>query len=227
MSEPKMNPEPNKAPVPPPGETVNTPMPDSFDGIRFEIGRIIKYIQDGRKDPTVISTAHKIAELASSTARQMGREVNGDTRDLIWLEGIHAWCHASFEHVSNPANIDLIKTPVRMLRELEIPEVIQKSMWEPIRDGMAKAAGKDPATLVLPKPKTTGSSAAATCLLLALAAAVDITPIKMKFGGTDGTLYYLWGRIHASDKWHDVDIILPKFGDHRQFEDYEEIEILV
>lgn len=221
----KIDPLKSNVPLPPPGETVRMQLPDSFDGIRFEIGRIFKYIQDARKNPVIIATAQKIAELASDTARQLKRKVTSDSREEIWLEGIHAWCHARFEHVSSPDGIELIKTPGRMLRELEIPEILAKAMWEPIRDRMAKADGKDPASLTLPMPKTSGSSAVAVTLPLSLAAAIGITPIKMKFGGYDGTLCYVWGFVWASEKWYDVDIILPEFGKHRKFGHYEEIEV--
>lgn len=212
-------------PLPGQHEVQRTALPDSFDGIRYEIGRIVKYIQDGHKDPAVISMAQKIAELAAGTARQLKRKVNKDTRELIWLEGIHAWCHANFEHVSNPAGVELLKTPQRMMRELEIPEALSRSVWEPIRDQMASAAGKDPAKLKLPSPKITGNSAMAGCLLLTLAAAVGITPIRLRFGGTDGTLHYAWGSVYDQDRWHDVDILLPKFGRALKFDCYENMEI--
>lgn len=143
MSQPELNPQESDRPSPGPGQIFRTPIPDSFDGIRFEIGRLFEYIQDGHKDPTVIGTAQKIAELAAGTARQLGRKITPENSDLAWLEGIHAWCHDRFELVSNPTNAELLKTPGRMLRELEIPEAISMAMWEPIRDAMAKAAGKN------------------------------------------------------------------------------------
>lgn len=213
------------APILAPNEIVRTTLPDSFDGIRYEIGRVVKYIQEGRKDPAVIALAQKIAELAAGTARQLKRKVNSDTRDLIWLEGIHAWCHANFEHVSNPVHIELLKTPARMIRELDIPEAFSRALWEPIRDQMAASAGKDPAKLKLPTPKITGNSAMAGCLVLTLAAAVGITPLRLRFGGDDGTLYYIWGSAHAGGQWHDVDILLPKFGKALKFNCYENVDI--
>lgn len=212
-------------PIPGPNETLRTPLPDSFDGIRYEIGRIVRYIQEGHKDPAVIGTAQKIVELAAGTARQLKRKVNSDTRHLIGLEGIHAWCHANFEHVSNPAGAELLKTPQRMIRELEIPEALSRAVWEPIRDQMAAAAGKDPAKLKLPSPRITGNSALAACLVLTLAAAVGITPVRLSFGGTNGTLHYAWGSVHAGDSWHDVDILLPKFGKALKFDCREDVDI--
>lgn len=214
-----------KAPLPKPGSNVRQKPPGAFDGIRFEIERLIQYIREGHKDPAAIAIAHKIAELAAGTARELGREVTEKNRDLIYLEGIHAWCRDRFEHVFNPAGAELIKSPARMLRELEIPEALSTAMWEPIRDSMAKAAKKDPAALRLPIPKVTGSSAVSTCFVLTLAAAVGITPLRMRFGGHDGTLHYMWGSAHAAGEWRDVDIMLPALGEHHPFGNYEDVGV--
>ncbi len=211
----------SEQPLPKPHEVLRTPLPDSVDGIRFEIARLSKYIMEGTKDPLVIATAQKIAELSLGTARQLRRTIADKDRNLIVLKGIHAWCHANFEHISNPAGVEVIKTPTRMLRELEIPEEFARAIWEPIRDSMAKNRAK----LTLPKPRVTGSSAVAVCLLLTLAAALGITPMRMRFGGHAGTVYYVWGNVHAAGRWHDVDILLPKFGKHEVFEVYELVEI--
>lgn len=211
--------------IPAPGEIVRTALPDSLDGIRFEIGRLVKYVQEGHKDPLIIATAEKIVELAAGTARKLGRKVTTGTRELIWLEGIHAWCHKNFEHVENPAGAEVIKTPARMLRELEIPEGLAMAFWEPIRDSMAKADGKDPLKLKLPKPKVTGSTAISSCLVLTLAAAAGIAPVRFAFGGHHGSFHYLWGSVFASGKWHDVDILLPKFGKRKYFDSCEVIDV--
>lgn len=210
--------------VPAPKQIIRTAIPDSMDGIRFEIARMSKYVEDGHKDPAVIATAQKIAQLAVGTARQL-KKFTDETRELSWLQGIHAWCHANFEPVSNPAGAEVIKTPARMFRELEIPEALAKAVWEPIRDSMAKAAGKNPSKLKLPKPMITGGPAVAVCLVLSLVAAVGITPMKMRFGGYDRTITYVWGSAFIGDKWHDVDVLLPKFGEHREFPYYEDVEI--
>ena len=210
-------------PIPNPGEVIKTPLPDSMDGIRFEVARLSKYILDGAKDPLVIATAQKIAELSLGTARQLKQGVTEKTRHLITLKGIHAWCHTNFEHVSNPAGAEVIKTPARMLRELEIPEEFARAFWEPIRNAMAKKREK----LTLPKPRITGSSGVAVCLLLTLSVAVGIMPIRMRFGGHAGTVHYVWGNVYAAGKWHDIDILLPKFGKHEVFEHYELVEIPV
>lgn len=213
--------------IPGPNETIRTPLPDSFDGIRFEIGRLIQYVQEYRKDPMVLATAQKVASLALGTARQLRKKVTSETKGRIILHGLWAWARAHFEHVSNPANIEVIKTPARMLREIEIPEALSTAIWEPIRDAFikeAKEAGKNPAKLKLPISKTTGNSAVATTLILSLAAAVGMD-VRMRFGGENGVLYYMWGVAYAGDGWVDVDIIHDCFGKHPKFEHLESVDI--
>lgn len=213
--------------IPGPNEVIRTSIPDSLTGIRYEFGRLVKYIIEGSKDPLVISTAQKITGLAMGTARQLKQKVTEKTRDLIAIKGIHAWCHANFEPVSNPANVEVIKTPARMLRELEIPEEIARAMWEPIKDAMAKDSGKDPAKLTFQKPKITGNSAMATCLILTLALAVGITPMRMRLGGAGGNIHYIWGNVWVDDRWYDVDVLVQEIGKHKEFEQYETCDIPV
>jgi hypothetical protein len=184
-----------------------------------------KYIDEGRKEPIVITTARKIAEISAGTARSLGRDVTDETRQLIQLEGIHAWTRERWEYVKDPAGIELIKTPSRMLRELDIPEALSTAMWEPIREAMAARLKKDPAALSLPIPKVTGDSDEAVVLVLALAAALDIGPLKMRLGGTEGVIHYVWGAAYAAGEWRDCDILHPEFGKHHPFDIIEEMEI--
>jgi len=207
-------------PLPKKGEIDRTKLPNTMEGVRFEIARISKYIVDGCKDPLVIFTAQKIAGLALGTARQLGQKVTDKNRELIILKGLHAWGHANFEHISNPPNVEIIKTPARMIRELEIPEEFARAFWDPIRESMAK--GKK---VGLPKPRITGSCGVSTTLILTLAAAVGFRFLQMKFGGQKECLHYLWGCVNVGDRWIDVDILMPEFGEHHKFEKVELIGI--
>ena len=214
-----------KAPVPKPKETRRTRLPDDAEGMHIILGRLVKYVQDSRKDPVVLATAQKIAELAIGTARQIGRKVDGETRPLILLEGIHAWCSARFEYVPNPVNIQILKTPRRQLCELEIPEGLAHALWEPIRNRMAADAKMDPGDLKLPAPKISGNSGDATSLVLSLAAAVGISPLRMMLGGEDGDLHYAWGQAYAAGGWRDIDALHPKLGECHKFENSTHIDI--
>lgn len=181
-----------------PGEVNKTQLPDSFEGIRFTVGRMIKMIQEARKDPLVIATARKISAITTSS-----RKAREGERDLLVFKGIHAWCKKHFEYVKDPVNIELIQTPNRMLRELEIPPQLQMMMWKPI----AKVLGGK-----LPRPKMTGDSDESTIIGLSLAAAVGIEPLRVRLGGYEGTICYAWGAAKLAGKWWNLDILTPGFN---------------
>lgn len=185
------------------GETRTTTLPPGVDGIRYTIDRMVTMIQDARKDPLVIATARKIAA------------VSGD-QELYWLRGIHAWCRANFTYVNDPVGIELIQTPNRMLRELLIPAQLHKAVW----DDVAPAVGGS-----MPEPKMTGDADEATVISLALAAAVGISPLRIRLGGSDGALYTCWGSAHVDGKWVDVDVLHEVFGKHQDVPHVEAVDV--
>jgi hypothetical protein len=186
---------------PGPGETRRYKLPDTFDGIRFEIGRIVKMIQEAKKDLLVIETARKIAALSTS-----GRKIKTEEdRRFYTLKGIHAWCKDNFVYVDDPANIELIQTPNRMLRSLQIPPQLHMAMWKPI----AKELGGN-----LPRPRIAGDSDEAATLVLALLAAVGFEHLKIRCGGTDDVVHYVWGGVETDGYIYDLDILHPKFDSH-------------
>jgi hypothetical protein len=211
--------------VPGPGEAKVVPIPDSFDGIRCEVGRLIAYIYEAKKDPLVLATAQKIAELSMGTARQVGRKLAKESLDVIQLRGIDAWCRARYQYVANPVGIEIIKTPARVLRELDIPEEIALAMWEPIRNSFCKVTGQNPKKLTLPTPKFTGTSAVATCLVLSLAAAIGISPIRMRFGGIDDSVHHVWANVYAGGRFYDVDIAESEFDKTGTFQTYQLLDV--
>lgn len=195
-----------------PGEARRLVIPDSFDGIRFEVGRMVKMVEEARKDPLVITTARRIAAL-SITSR---KPKNNEERNLLILKGIHRWCKENFVYVDDPVGVELIQTPNRMLRELEIPPQLHMLMWKPI----AKAVGGK-----LPRPMMTGDSDESSILGLSLAAAVGIYPLRVCLGGNGGALHYAWGAAQINGKWRNIDILSPKFDTHPPFDDLEHVDI--
>lgn len=206
-------------PIPAPGVAVGTKIPDGMDGIRYTAGRLVKFVQEGRKDPLVLGTARKIAALSLGAARKRGVRITERNRPLIILKGIHAWCRSNFEYVNDPVNVEVIQTPNRMLRDLGIPEMLATAMWAPLRNvpGWKK--------LALPKPRITGDSDEAVTISLSLVAAVGIHPIKMRFGGEEGSVRYVWGAAWADKRWRDIDILMPKFDQHHEFQEYQDLQI--
>lgn len=198
-------PPPPEDPAPKPGESTITTLPDGADGIRYTVGRMIRMIQDARKDALVISLARKIAAVSSS-------EQDGAGRELYWLRGIHAWCRANFTFVHDPVGIELIQTPNRMLRELQIPAELHLAVWAPI----GKAMGGN-----LPPPKMTGDADEATVISMALAASIGIEPLRVVLGGTDNMIHTCWGQAYVDGKWVDIDVLEewgPKNGRCKAFE---------
>lgn len=195
-----------------PGETRSTKLPDSLDGIRFTVGRMVKMIKESRKDPLIIGTARKIAALSLP-----GRKLRGDrTREWWILKGIFGWCKDNFVYVDDPEGVELLQTPNRMLRELEIPPQLHMLMWKPI----AKVLGGN-----LPRPKMTGDSDESTTIALALAAAVGIGPLKVCLGGHGGGIQYAWGAAKINGKWRNIDILSEKFDTHPPFDTLDDVEV--
>lgn len=195
-----------------PGEVNRLQVPESLEGIRFTAARMAKMIQAGKTDPLVIATARKISAITTSS-----RKAREGERDLLVLKGIHAWCKTNFECVKDPVNVELIQTPNRMLRELEIPSQLHMMMWKPI----AKVLGGK-----LPRPKMTGDSDESTILGLALAAAVGIEPLRIRLGGIEGTICYGWGAAKIVGKWWNLDILTPGFNKYpKEMQILEEIDV--
>lgn len=194
-----------------PGEVKRFQFPESMDGIRFTIGRMIQIIQEAKSDPLVIATARKISALTTSS-----RKIREGERDLTVLKGIHAWCKGHFEYVNDPVNVELIQTPNRMLRELDIPPQLHMLMWKPIAKVMKGA---------LPRPKMTGDSDESTILGLSLAAAVGIEPLRITLGGHDGTMFYAWGAAKTAGKWWNIDILTPGFNKYPKLDIIEQVDV--
>lgn len=211
--------------VPGPGEFKRHRFPDGFDGIRYELQRMVKFIQEGRKDPLVIETARKVAELAADASRQIGRDVTVEKRPLIQLEALHAWCRDNFVYMADPVAVELIQTAPRQLRRLEFPEELTSGFWTPIQKLAAAKARVDVGTLTMPKPKMVGDSDEAVIISLALAAALGIEPLKMRLGGQNKAIHYVWGAAYADGKWRDFDILHEKFDEQAPIELLDEMEV--
>lgn len=184
-----------------PGEVRRLKVPDGMDGIRFAAGRMVKMIQEAKIDPLVISTARKIAAL-STTGRKIRTYAE---RRLYTLRGIHAWCKRNFQYVDDPANVEVIQTPNRMLRDLQIPSQLHMAMWKPIAKDMG---GK------LPRPVIVGDSDESAILVLSLAAAVGFDSLFIRLGGTDQTIHYAWGGVKTDGKMYEIDVLHPTFNKH-------------
>jgi hypothetical protein len=189
-------------------------IPDSMDGIRFTVGRMVKMIQDARKSPVMISMGQKISSMAvGSRKKKKARQ-----REEFILRGIHAWCRENFTFVNDPVGVECIQTPERMMRNLDIPRQVQKAIWDPI----GKALGGR-----MPPPRMTGDADDITVLALSMAAAVGISPLYVVLGGDKGsrTIMTCWCRADVRGKVYDFDVLSEKFGKPSGWDEMEKIEV--
>lgn len=202
------------APPPRDGEVRRTALPDTFDGIRFEIGRMIEYVRDAATDPVVAANAH---------AACAGAETPSEC-----LKAIDAWCRAHFAYVNDPPNVEVLQTPRRMIKQTRVPPEVLKSIMVPFYDAMASAI--DPAQVeeYVPPPLTTGDCDEGASLFLSNCACVpEIGPLRFRFGGHDDTLHHVWDSVGCEGTFHDSDLTEPDYtlGDFSKFAHYEEVEV--
>ncbi len=212
-------------PPPAPGTARTTALPSGHEAIEYELARMALFIKEGRTDPLVVETAREVAQLSAQVSRQLGREVTDENRDLVHLEGLHAWCRERFEYVRDPAGVELIQTPQRMLRGLQVAPEVLESYWKPIRKAMETTLSTKHRDAVVaamvPSPKMVGDADEAVIITLALAAAIGIQPLRMRLGGNGDVLNYAWASAWAMGAWHDVDILHPEFDKHHEFDTYQ------
>lgn len=220
-----------QADLPQDGEVLRTSLPDTFDGIRFEIGRMVKYVQDGRKDPLLIDTARQIAsgygEFVAEMGRRDGRTIDVHNNKTLYVEGIDLWCREHFTYVNDPPNVEVIQTGRRMLKQTKLPREIIAHIMEPFYKAMEEADPSFNRSSYTPPPRYTGDCDEAAVMFCTLCACLDIAPVQFRFGGNDGTLHHVWSRVQADGNWYDSDLTEPgyRLGDFSQFAAYESVEI--
>jgi len=217
------------APPPRDGEVRRTALPDTFDGIRFEIGRMISYVDAATKDPVVINHTADICGAAS--AKMNGARLSGaEERDLS-LQAIDRWCRERFVYVNDPPNVEVLQTPRRMIKASRVPPAVIRSVIDPFYEAMTAVASPDSVAAYQPPGICSGDCDEAGALYNALCAvapcAEPIRPLRFRFGGHDGTLHHVWSRVGCGEKLVDADLTEPGFalGDFSKFEHYEEVEI--
>lgn len=219
------------APSPGTGEVRRTSLPDTFDGIRYEIGRMVQYVKDARKDPLVVDTARLAAvhfgKFVEEMSAREGKPISAHNNKTIMLEGIDIWCRHHFAYVNDPANIEYMQTQRRMIKTTKVPREVLEHIMQPFYAAMEKTDPSFARSSYSPPPLYIGDCEEAVSLMLGMCAALDITPVRFRFGGNGGTLHHVWGKIQADGEWYDSDLTEPeyKLGDFSDFESYEELEI--
>jgi hypothetical protein len=225
------------------GEVIRTALPDTFDGIRYEIGKMVNYVKAAAKDPFMIAHSRAIVDGYARRAQMGGISLAGvDPRGLA-IEALEGWCREHYSYVNDPPNIEVIQTPKRMVKQTLIPEAVTRDIMEPILGAMSQAMG--PKVLEYEFPGlTAGDCDEGSTLMNANCAAWrpevgemsaakgtagsgPIRPIRFRFGGNGGTLHHVWARPYLGEDGVDCDLTEPGYalGDYSKFEQYEEVEV--
>lgn len=217
------------APPPKAGDVISTPIPDDFDGIRFEVSRMVEYVRAAKRDPLVVDTARYIAERSAAASDQMGSPVvamSDSERKLLFVEGIVYWCQENYFYVCDPAGIELMQTSGRMIRQQRTPRELLEVFFNPIMNRMAQARGVDPSGIHMPDGRAIGDCEEGVVLSLSLCVALDIVPVRFEFGGNDGTLHHVWSGVHTGEAWHQFDVTQPTLGVDQvlPFENYDTLD---
>lgn len=195
------------------------------------MGRMVAYVQEARKDPLVIDAARLAAvhfgKFVEEMSAREGKPIIAHNNKTIALEGIDIWCRHHFCYVNDPANVEFMQTPRRMIKQTRVPREVLEHFMEPYYKAMENADASFDRASYSPPPLYIGDCEEAVSLMLGMCAALDITPIKFRFGGTGGTLHHVWGQVQADGEWYDSDLTEPEYrlGDFSDFEHYDELEI--
>jgi len=222
------------APSPKDGEVRRTALPDTFDGIRFEIGRMCQYVKDARKDSVMLEHCRQVcAEYLAAAEERAERERRPFDRNVAFLQAAEAWCRENYVYVNDPPNIEVIQTPRRMVKWTRVPPEVIRHITDPLLSAMEDAAPGFDARRYTPPGICPGDCDEGSCLMvshcvcIAACMGADIGPFRFRFGGNDGTLHHVWAYVRCGGKWWDCDLTEPgyRLGDHSGFEAYEEVEV--
>lgn len=227
------------APSPRSGEVKRTALPDTFDGIRYEIGRMLQYVKDSVDDPAVRRQAERIQK--ESGALSMGGAQLGaaDSRALK-LQAIDEWCRAHFRYVNDPPNVEVIQTPGRMVKQTQVPKEVIQYLMTPFYDAFSKA-GIDVSGYVPPATYVgdcdegvTGMTSLCACTFGIGAGNPSMNGdgqadvrYFFQFGGNQGTLHHVWSKTVMDGMEYHADHTEPgyRLGDHSPFDAYEDVEV--
>jgi hypothetical protein len=217
------------APPPRDGQVLRTALPDTFDGIRFEIGRMIEYVIDAAKDPVVIDHVQEICSRYRDRANSMGQSEGVDYPDDASLRrmAIEAWCREHYAYVNDPPNIEVLQTPRRMIKQTQVPPDVIRCLMEPFYNGFKEVLPASKVDAYEPPQITAGDCDEGADLELAQCAAAGIKPLYFEFGGHDDTLHHVWGSAFSAGEMVHSDLTEPdyKIGQHSKFPHYENVEI--
>ncbi|HXX92351.1 MAG TPA: hypothetical protein VEN81_01880 [Planctomycetota bacterium] len=220
------------APPPSAGEVRRTALPDTFDGIRFEIGRMIKHVKMAEKDPVVQAHVKEITgaylDYVAEETRMNGSEYPKDLETTLAIEAIDLWCRDHYVYVNDPPNIEVIQTPVRMIKQTKVPPEVISYIISPFYDEFAAYDGKIRVEDYVPPSIYIGDcDEGSACMLGQCICVPGARPLQFKFGGNLETLHHVWALIGGDGKMYDCDHTEPGYvmGQFSKFKTYETAEV--
>ncbi len=212
------------------GQVLRTALPDTFDGIRFEIARMAKYVQHAARDPFMREISAQICGAHVEMAGRMGlgAEVESSDPRAVAIEALEAWCREHLVYVNDPIGIEVIQTPKRMVKQTMVPPEVILDVIAPVHEAMVETFGDAMKGYVPPEISAGDCDELSTGIVsLAAAAPVEIRPLRFRFGGNKGTLHHVWGKPYIGDVGVDCDLTEPGYGlgDFSTFQSYEEAEV--
>lgn len=231
------------APSPRSGEVRKTALPDTFDGIRFEIGRMGQYVSDAVRDPVVQRQAREIQDTYGRMVRDyvgMGRALSSSDDKAIKLQAIDDWCREHAVYVNDPPNVEVIQTPRRMVKQTKVPARVIQYLMTPFYEAFADANLGHLIQDHVPRKTYIGDCDELVTCMQGLCACTFLdrssrmgseensARLFFQFGGNEGTLHHVWAKTVLDGVDYHADHTEPGFtlGDHSKFEAYEDVEIL-
>jgi hypothetical protein len=212
------------------GESFRTRIADSWDGIRFEIGRMCEMVRHGIGDPLVIDQAGwNLSTIEDDEARR--NPVEMARAQFHWVRGV-------FQYVPDSYRMEKLETANRQIRRSKIPKEIIMAATAPI---YASRTGKDLGEMTfadipgLPV-KISGDCDEASTLAASLVSACGIRTRFMlgRIGDGEG-FHHVWAQADVLGDGSDnsfemgsMDVTEPEFDELGKFatmDAYKPVEI--
>lgn len=228
------------APSPKSGEVRRTALPDTFDGIRFQIGRMAQYVEDAVRDPVVRRQAEEIQGERGSGISMNGSGLSDSDERILKLQAIDDWCRTHARYINDPPNVEVIQTPGRMVKQTKVPSDVIRYLMTPFYEALTEI-GTPGVDGYVPPSTYTGDCDEMVDMMTSLTACTfrggnssmgaeenGSARFFFQFGGNEGTLHHVWSKTVLDGTEFHADHTEPHFqlGDHSKFEAYEDLEVL-
>lgn len=231
MAKPRKLEQTIDAPAPQGGRARRIKLPNDWRGIQYEIGRMGAQIKEQYANPEIIDCARQVAgrwvRFVEDQMARRGEPYRVGNSQAVRLEGIDIWCRHHFVYCNDPNDKEVIQTPVRELRQTKLGSEFVNMLMEPFYREIEAQNSEFDRQAYQPPPLFVGDCDEALTLLLSMASALGMRPIKFIFGATGDQIHHVWGQVTADGETYDIDLTDPayKLGDRGAYDYTEEYEI--